>query len=375
MAYDSATGNLVLFGGENASGVLSDTWPSPISPHHLRHFLLPCGWGQLRENWAVSGSDPARPVGGRQRVYESAAERSRAWRERQRAQREGRDAAAPSPSMAETTLGVLLDRLVDLSGTHERAVGELAHRIERAVATLADPDVVARDLANVRTELANGLRLTEDRVHEAKRERATAVTSQRAAESERDEAVEQTAQAWERAETAEAEVARVRAEIDEIRERSAKAAQDHELRMEGVRIEYEAALDEARVGRQRAEGAADQLRAELVSQNERHQAQIATLRSDAAEAVAASRAEGEERLRMALEDQAAHLAELHQGELSTALAEARATAAEAEARHRGELAEARAAAVGAKELAEARLEEIGRLVGQISAAGGSSGAD
>jgi len=39
MAYDPATGNLVLFGGENASGVLSDTWPSPISPHHLRHFL------------------------------------------------------------------------------------------------------------------------------------------------------------------------------------------------------------------------------------------------------------------------------------------------------------------------------------------------
>jgi len=160
-------------------------------------------------------------------------------------------------------------------------VGELAHRIEGAVATLADPDVVARDLANVRTELANGLRLTEDRVDEAKRERATAVTSQRAAESERDEAVEQTTQAWERAETAEAEVARVRAEIDEIRERSAKAAKDHELRMEGVRIEYEAALDEARVGRQRAEGAADQLRAELVSQNEHHQAQIATLRSDA----------------------------------------------------------------------------------------------
>jgi len=288
---------------------------------------------------------------------------------RERAQREGRDAAPPSPSMAETTLGVLLDRLVDLSGTHERTMGELAHRIEGAVATLADPDAVARDLAGVRAELANGLRLAEDRVDEAKREKATAVASQRAAEIERDEAVEQTAQAWERAETAEAEVARVRAEIEEVREGSAKAAQDHELQMEGLRIEYGAALDEAQVGRQRAEGAADQLRAELVSQDERHEAQIATLRSDAAEAVVASRAEGEERLRMALEDQAAHLAELHQGELATALAEARATAAEAEARHRGELAEAQAAAVGAKELAEARLEEIGRLVAQIETAG------
>jgi len=68
---------------------------------------------------------------------------------------------------------------------------------------------------------------------------------------------------------------------------------------------------------------------------------------------------------MALEDQAAHLAELHQGELATVMAEARATAAEAEARHRGELAEAQAAAIGAKELAEARLEEIGRLVAQM----------
>ena len=65
----------------------------------------------------------------------------------------------------------------------------------------------------------------------------------------------------------------------------------------------------------------------------------------------------------------AHLAELHRGELATALAEARAVAAEAEARHRGELAEVEASAAGAKELAEARLAEIGRLVAQIPATG------
>ncbi|MHB1712148.1 MAG: hypothetical protein ACYCV7_12205 [Acidimicrobiales bacterium] len=138
-----------------------------------------------------------------------------------------------------------------------------------------------------------------------------------------------------------------------------------------MRIEFEAALDEAQVGRQRAEGAAEQLRAELVTADERHQAQITTLRSDAVAAAVDARAEGDDRLRVGLEDQAAHLAELHKGELATALAEARATAAEAEARHRGELAEVEATAVGAKELAEARLAEIGRLVAQLSTAGGS----
>ncbi|MHB1712147.1 MAG: hypothetical protein ACYCV7_12200 [Acidimicrobiales bacterium] len=141
-------------------------------------------------------AEPARPTGGRQRVYESAAERSRAWRERQREQREGRDAAPPSPSMAETTLGVLLDRLVELSGSHERAMGELSARIEGAIATLADPDTVARELATVRGELATGLRAAEDRVDEANRAKVTAMNDQREAETERDEAVEATAQAW-----------------------------------------------------------------------------------------------------------------------------------------------------------------------------------
>ena len=51
---------------------------------------------------------------------------------------------------------------------------------------------------------------------------------------------------------------------------------------------------------------------------------------------------------VALADQSAHLA----------------------ARRRGELAEVEATAAGAKELAEARLAEIGRLVAQIPAAGG-----
>lgn len=65
------------------------------------------------------------------------------------------------------------------------------------------------------------------------------------------------------------------------------------------------------------------------------------------------------------------MAEFHQGELATALAEARATAAEPEVRHRGELAQSEAAAIGAKELAEARLEEIGRLVAQMEGLCGS----
>ena len=53
-------------------------------------------------------------------------------------------------------------------------------------------------------------------------------------------------------------------------------------------------------------------------------------------------------------NQAAHLAELHRGIVATALAEARAVAAEAEARHRGELV-VEATAAGAKEPAEARV--------------------
>ncbi|MHB1712779.1 MAG: hypothetical protein ACYCV7_15505 [Acidimicrobiales bacterium] len=155
---------------------------------------------------------------------------------------------------------------------------------------------------------------------------------------------------------------RISAEMEAVREAAAKEAEDHELRLEGVRIEFDAALDEAQVGHQRAEGALEQLRVELVTADERHQAQLTTLRSDAVDAVVASRAKGEDRLRVALEDQAAHLAELHRGELATLLAEARATAAETEPCHRGELA-------------EARLAEIGRLVTQLPAAGGSPRGD
>jgi hypothetical protein len=90
---------------------------------------------------------------------------------------------------------------------------------------------------------------------------------------------------------------------------------------------------------------------------ERHEAQIATLRSDADETVASARVEGEQRLGAGLEDQAEHLAVVHRAELATALAEARAGIAETEARHRAELAQLEATAAGARELAEARLEE------------------
>ena len=69
-------------------------------------------------------------------------------------------------------------------------------------------------------------------------------------------------------------------------------------------------------------------------------------------------------------NQAAHLAELHRGIVATALAEARAVAAEAEARHRGELV-VEATAAGAKEPAEAQLAEIGRLVTQREGLRGS----
>jgi chromosome segregation ATPase len=267
--------------------------------------------------------------------------------------------------MATSTLGVLLESLIEVSANHERAVAELATRISGAVGSLADPDAVARDLQAARQELADKLRQAQSEVDQAHAKEIAAGKAQRLAMSERDEAVSETVQALERVEELEAQVGRIQAEMKALEEAAGKAALDHSQELIRVASEYEASLNEAIEARQRSEGALGELRAEMTAIGKRHESEIKALRDQHADDLVAVRAGVQEQLDRALVDQAKHLDALHKSELTAALAQGKATAAEAEARHTGELAKSEAALAAAKELGVARLDEIGRLVAQL----------
>src|SRR5438128_318911 len=93
------------------------------------------------------------PTGGRVRQYPTDAHRARAWRERQREQRD--EPGEPVPVMlAEATLRVLVGRLGEVAASHGSAMAELVGRVEEAIAALADPEAVADELAATRAGAA-----------------------------------------------------------------------------------------------------------------------------------------------------------------------------------------------------------------------------
>ncbi|MHB8319295.1 MAG: hypothetical protein ACYDEP_08745 [Acidimicrobiales bacterium] len=194
-------------------------------------------------------SEQGRPLGGRKRIYGSAAERSKAWRERQRETREMKDSSPPAPTMATSTLGVLLESLIEVSASHERAVADLATRISGAVGSLADPDAVARDLGDARQELADKLRQAQSEVDQANAKQVAAGKAQRLAMSERDEAVAETVQALDRVEELEGEVTDVRAEIKALEEAARNTALDHSQELATQRGDY-GCVAQRRKGRQ-----------------------------------------------------------------------------------------------------------------------------
>jgi DNA repair exonuclease SbcCD ATPase subunit len=315
-------------------------------------------------------SEQATPVGqipvtgGRERRYANDAERARAWRERQKARRtdafEG-GSTAVTPELAEASLAVLLDRLAEVGRAHEATVGELAGRVEDAIGALADPEAVAEALAGARAEAARQVAEAEERAIRASQAKAAAEAAARDATQARIDAEEAANGAWERTETLEAEFTALRQELEAVCEGAAQEVRRHSEELEALRAVHAeqlnetqrqaqdtvtkareaagVAIAEANAGRDRAEGTATELRAELEAAARAAEAALASARSEAAEA------------RTELAEQ---LASRYQAETETAQAKADA-----------EITRAQVRAEGAQELAENRANEISRLIAQV----------
>jgi hypothetical protein len=319
----------------------------------------------------MSDSEQQTPVGqipvtgGRERRYANDAERARAWRERQKARRtdpvEGGGSTAVPPELAEASLAVLLDRLAEVGRAHEATVGELAGRVEDAIGALADPEAVAEALAGARAEAARQVAEAEERAIRASQAKAAAEAAARDATQARTDAEDAANGAWERTETLEIELAAVRQELETVKSAAAQDARRHDDELETLRSIHaeqlaeqqqraegriaetretaRIAVEEANGGRDRAEGTAAELRAEL---------EAAKRAGD--EAVAAARTEAA----AARTDLAEQLASRYQAELEAAQAKAEA-----------EITRAQVRAEGSQELADNRASEISRLVAQV----------
>ena len=308
------------------------------------------------------------PQGGHIRQYETAAERARAWRERQRRP----DDVPVSASLAEATLGALLERLSEVLAAHHTTVGELVGRVEDAVAALADPDAVAEELAAARAETASEIAAIQDRVARAQQAKTAAETAAR-------EATDAANEAWTQLEAVQVDLEAARSAVQAAETATAEteavlrqARADHEQLVESLRAEHaeaaaaadrahQAQLDDLRHSHEqvvadigaRHHNDTVQLRAELDAQVE-----AANRLTHAAEAERA-RAEGvAAELRTDL-DRSRHEHERLQASLPERIDQARAELAESlGVRHHLELDATRAAAEG----------HLARLRGELSGA-------
>ena len=303
-------------------------------------------------------------TGGRQRRYASDAERARAWRERQKARRtDPREAGgdAVTPLLAEASLSVLLERLGEVGRAHEATVGELAGRVEDAIAALADPEAVAEALEAARAEAACQVAEADERAVRASQARAAAEATARDAASARIEAEEAANGAWERTETLEAELSALGYDLEMSKADATEQGRLHAEELEALRAAHieqlaeqrrrsdsdlasvrqaaQEALQDANAGRDRAEGMAAELRVELEAARQATDAALVAAQAEAA----AARAE--------LADQ---LAGRYQAELEAAAAKAHT-----------EITRAQLRSESARELAENRASEVSRLVAQV----------
>jgi hypothetical protein len=318
--------------------------------------------------FGMSDSEPDTPVGqmpvtgGRVRQYANNAERARAWRERQKTRRaENIDDVALDPVLAEASLAVLLDRLAEVGRAHEATVGELIGRVEDAIGALADPEAVAEALAGARAEAARQVAEAEERAIRASQAKAAAEAAARDATQDRIDAEEAANTAWERTETLEAELTTLRQDLETAKAAGVEEARRHDEELDALRTVHaeqlneterqaeatiaeardaaRVAVEEANAGRDRAEGTATQLRAELEASKRAGDEALATVRSEAAAA------------RTELAEQ---LTSRFQAEKEAALAKADA-----------EITRAQVQAESTQELAENRASEIARLVSQV----------
>ncbi len=291
------------------------------------------------------GEAPA--TGGRTKVYSDDAERARAWRARQKERQPSGSSPVTSPQLAAASLTVSLERLGDLVRSHHEAVAAEVARVEEAIGVLSDPEAVAEALESARAEAARQVAEAEERAARERQARSAAEAAER-------EATQAANGAWERAEALEAELGSARDEAGSLRGALDAATRQHAGEVEALVLSHGAELAEARsrweeelalaaAGRTKAEGAAEQARAELARVQAAHDEAIGALRTESARTIEQARAEVTEML------SARYRAELDS----------------VKARAEGQLAKQTAKAEGAAELASARAAEVERLAAHV----------
>ena len=146
------------------------------------------------------GQAPA--TGGRVRQYASAAERARAFRERQATARaETGQAGAPGPGerpeLAVASLVGVVASLQQLLGAAQAGMAEQVERAEAAVALLSDPAAIDERLELSRADVGRQVAEAQDQVARSRTEAGRARAAEEAAVTERDAALAAAAEAWE----------------------------------------------------------------------------------------------------------------------------------------------------------------------------------
>ena len=147
------------------------------------------------------GQAPA--TGGRVRQYASAAERARAFRDRQAAarseaeQQPGLGGAGARPELAVASLAAAVASLQDLLAAAQAGMAEQVERAGAALALLSDPVALDERLELARADVGRQVAEAEDRVARARTDAGRARAAQEATSLERDAAVAAAAEAWE----------------------------------------------------------------------------------------------------------------------------------------------------------------------------------
>lgn len=277
-----------------------------------------------------------RPKPGRPRKYASAADRVRAYRERERQKREAASLAEPTtppgPAEAATNLASAVVALRTLSATTLEQYSAVAAQITAAVDKLTDPDALEAQMNRATTELAKVKADADARIARLREQLAQATEDRDNAEAAV-EAVDR-----ELADARAAHDTRIRELETAHRDESTRAAQEHAdtLRAWQERIDATAAAHAAELAEYRSTVTTQQ------QQLARLESELATLRDDlvhtraAAEKEAATAAAATARLDTDLTAERARVEKLRGALEEARIAAAAAQAAETAARDRGD---------------------------------------
>jgi hypothetical protein len=319
-------------------------------------------------------------TGGPLRIHATDAERTAAWRARQKARRTAGEpgAAHPALELAPASLAAVVDRLRVLFDSQRVAVVEQLAQVDAAVEVLGDPEAVEAALEEIRARAAKDVAEAVERVAQARQDARRAQAEVGAAIERAEEADAAGREAWAQVESLRGALADVQASLAEARAEGEAMAQTHRGEVERLQANAESAAlahVEALALHQR------EAATELAERDRLHERALEELTTAveaklAAAREAQARAEGAaqsleaeiERLREEAADAARRAAERDQRTRADIEARCRAEAAGALARVEGDCYAAQARLEATQELAHARLDEIERLSAQLRSA-------